>query len=111
MKNSKIVFPAIAIVLGLGIAFSSSAFKPSGKVNVLKYRYIGTNEAGLTTLSNWTDVSTEENPTPCEAGDEIPCLVQFQDNEYDNIADFITTNDTKAEMYATSKVESSKNEQ
>jgi hypothetical protein len=111
MRKLKNVLPLIAFVVGLSLVFSQSAFKfGDKKTTTLKYRYNGPDEAGLTTLINWEDVSEQEEPENCLPGTEIPCLVEFEDNEYDDIVDFYTTNDTAVEMFDTHKVVSKKNE-
>ncbi len=111
MKNLKNLLPALALVLGLTFAFTQIAFKSDVKKSTtLKYRYIGNDETGLTTLANWEDVSNEPSPEACESGTEIPCLVVFEDNEYDDINDFITVNNTNAKMLATTRVVSKKDE-
>lgn len=108
LKKSILGLGALIVVFGL--VFSFVAFSPTNKIETLKYRYNGPDEAGLTTLTNWTNVSEEEEPEGCTPGTEIPCLVQFNDNEYDDIVDFYTTHDTAAEMFSSTKVASRKNE-
>ena len=108
MKNlKKLAFGLVALCLAFGLVFSVSAFK-SKKSATLKYRFIGINETDLTNPLKWQDVSSEPNPEACDAGIELPCLVQFDENDYNNIAAFYTAHDTAAEMFATSKVVSRK---
>lgn len=105
MKNLKFILPVFAIIFGLGIVFTTSAFKSSDKkIQTLKYRYIGTNETDLTNPLKWENVSEEPNPEACEPGEELPCIVQFNDNEYANIAAYYGTHDTAAEMFSSLKV-------
>lgn len=87
------------------------AFIPAKKkIATLTYRYNGPDEAGLTDPLNWSDLSEEEEPEGCEVGDELPCLVQFNDTEYDDIADFYTTHSTAPSMFASQKVLTRKDE-
>lgn len=109
MKNLKLILPALAIVLSLGIVFTTSAFSSADqKIQTLKYRFIGTSESDLTNPTKWQNVSEESNPESCEVGTELPCLVQFNDNEYSDIADYYSTHDTAAEMFSSLKVVSRK---
>ncbi len=62
MKNLKLVLPLFAIILGLGLVFTQSAFQVSNKSTTLRYRYIGNDEAGLKTLSNWQEIAPEDTP-------------------------------------------------
>jgi hypothetical protein len=100
MKNLKKLVPVIALILGLGIAFGATAFKPSKDPVTLTYRYIGTDELGLTDIDNWEPIPANETPLPCDPGTELPCIVSFTDEEYDDITDFYTTHDTAAEMFS-----------
>ena len=110
MKNlKKMLFGLAALVLAFGLVFSVSAFKgPAQKTSTLKYRFIGTNSADLQDPSKWLDVSSEANPVPCETGSVLPCIVQFENNEYTDIEDFYTQHDTAAEMFKTTRVISKK---
>jgi hypothetical protein len=105
MKNLKKLLPVIAVVIGLGIFFGASAFKSiNQKTTTLKYRFTGTSTTELHDISKWDDVSAQPTPAPCETGDELPCLVEFQTSEYDNIQDFIDQNEEVSDMVATLKV-------
>lgn len=104
MKNLKKLLPVIAIVLGLGIFFSASAFKSNQHTTTVKYRFTGTSTADLHDISKWDDVSAQPTPTPCEVGTELPCLVEFQTSEYDNIQDFLDQNEDVSDMIATDRV-------
>ncbi|WP_113653419.1 DUF6520 family protein [Pedobacter namyangjuensis] len=109
MKNlKKILAGLLALIVVCGIVFTTSAFKNDKKVTTLKYRFIGSSDADLDDPTKWQDVSSQPNPESCNPGTELPCLVVFQDNEYDDIADFYNTHTTSADMFTTSKVISRK---
>lgn len=111
MKNLKNLLPLFAMIIGLGLVFSQSAFKSSKNKAILTYRYNGSNAAGVTTVANWTDPSIEPNPQNCEAGTEIPCLVQFDTSEYADISAFIADKPSNALMLSSGKVQTRKDEQ
>ncbi|RZK53174.1 MAG: hypothetical protein EOO91_18130 [Pedobacter sp.] len=104
MFQIKNLIPALVIVVGLGIFFGASAFKANQKTTTLKYRFTGTSTADLHNITKWEDVSAEPTPTPCETGTELPCLVEFQNSEFDNIQDFIDQNEEVSDMVATNRV-------
>lgn len=93
MNVRKLTFGLVALV-GFGLAITLNAFT-ADKVTVLKYRYNGSNSAGTTTLANWSDVSDQPNPTGCD-GEEIPCLVEFRDDQYADMSAFIAAHNTPA---------------
>ncbi len=112
MNNlKKLLFGVVAVVLAFGLVFSLSAFTlEDKKIATLTYRYDGDDEAGLNVPGNWTNISQEEEPEGCEAGVEIPCLVQFDTTDYDDIADFLSENPTLQDMIDSDHIQSYKDE-
>lgn len=104
------MFGLVALVVAFGLVFSVVAFSPAKKTATLKYRYNGPDEAGLHTPGNWSDVSAQPNPEGCEPGEEIPCLIQFETPEYDDLQDFLDQNPTLQDMIDSETVQSYKNE-
>ena len=109
MKNLKLVLPLFTLVLALGLVFTQSTFKVSNKSTTLRYRYIGNDEAGLKTLSNWQEIAPGDTPSICETGTELPCLVSFEDNEYSDIVAFYNANGTSSAMFSSNRVVNKKN--
>ncbi|RZL37601.1 MAG: hypothetical protein EOO96_04730 [Pedobacter sp.] len=110
MKNlKKILAGLLALIVVCGIVFTTSALKSEKKVTTLKYRFIGTSDADLDDPLKWQNVSSQPNPESCNPGTELPCLVVFEDDEYDNIADFYNTHPTSSDMFTTTNVASRKN--
>lgn len=95
MKNLKLILPVFAIVLGLGIVFTQSAFKAKTPIN-LAYQYTGSTDEGVMEPSNWTPITYQPTPTECDELGDLVCIVQFTDEQFDNIADFLN-NQTDAE--------------
>ncbi|MCX2584335.1 hypothetical protein [Pedobacter sp. MR22-3] len=104
-----ITFGAIAIALGGTLFLTESAFT-APKTVTLKYRYNLNTATGISTASNWTDVSDQPNPSGC-GGEEIPCLVQFDSSEYSSITAFLSANPTIPDMEESERVVSHKDEQ
>ena len=83
MKNSKKLLPVLALVLGLGLVFTQSAFT-KGKVNTpVVYQYISNSstEAAMKDIDNWQIVDSE---TPsCTSGEAKPCRFVY-DGDFDS---------------------------
>jgi len=77
MKNLKLVLPALALILGLGIVFTQSAFKGKTKTPVV-YEYTSNSHlpADIKDIDNW-EVADLETPSCGEAG-ELVCRYQFE---------------------------------
>lgn len=107
MIFNKLSLGLVALV-GFGLVATESAFTHKDPV-LLKYRYTGSNASGTITPSNWNDISNETNPTGC-VGTEIPCIVQFYDNEYDDMTDFLASHTTPLAIAESGKVAAERNE-
>jgi len=108
MNLKKLSLGLVALV-GFGLMVTLNAFT-NDTAAILKYRYNGTNAAGTTTLANWTDVSSQPNPLGCD-GEGIPCLVEFRDDQYADMAAFIAAHNTPALIASSPYVTAEKDEQ
>lgn len=79
MKNLKLVLPALALILGLGIVFTQSAFKTPKKTTYEYFKYNGTtfDETNYRNISNWEHVTDPEAPS-C-LGDQKICVLKVDD--------------------------------
>ncbi|TCC94190.1 hypothetical protein EZ428_05270 [Pedobacter frigiditerrae] len=77
MKNLKKLLPVIAVVLGLVIAFGTSAFKAKVKTPVV-YEYTSNSHlaADIKNIANW-EVADLETPSCGESGDLV-CRFSFE---------------------------------
>ena len=76
MKNLKLILPALAIILGLGIVFTQSAFKGEAKGKRLQYtfRYNGPDhsKANVENESNWVYTTS---PITCDDVPQEACSI------------------------------------
>lgn len=89
MKKNKILFGLAALVIAFGLVFTTSAFTKKDPVN-LAYQYTGDDETGVMSSGNWTPITYNPTPTECESIGDLPCVVQFDDSQFDDIADFLS---------------------
>lgn len=89
MKNSKNLLPLAAIVLGLGLVFTQSAFKSPVKQSTteLMYQYQDTDDARINDEDAWAPVTPESES--CGEGSTLPCIVKFQTSEFATIGAYL----------------------
>lgn len=77
MKNSKKLLPVLALVLGLGLVFTQSAFKSVQKSAPVEYQYTSNSnlEQDMQDIGNW-EVVDEETPS-CATGTAKPCRYSY----------------------------------
>ena len=78
MKNLKNLLPVLALVLGLGLVLTQSAFKGTKANTPVEYQYISNSstEAAMQDINNWQVVDSE---TPsCTSGDAKPCRFVYE---------------------------------
>lgn len=97
MKNFRKLIPLFALVLGLGLVFTQSAFKNT-HTDTLKYRFNGHNFQQLEDADKWDNISEEDEPEGCEPGTELPCIVEFDESTYADIEAFLIANPTVQDM-------------
>jgi hypothetical protein len=94
MKNSKNLLPLFAILLGLGLVFTQSAFKPAKKsATTVMYQYEDTNDARINLEDAWTDV-TFETPESCSEGAVLPCVIEFDTTEFATLGAYLAAHPT-----------------
>lgn len=82
------MFGLAALVLAFGLVFTVSAFKQKEPTN-LAYQYTGDDDSGVMDPGNWDTIPYEPAPTECDAEGELVCIVQFNDEQFDDISDFL----------------------
>ena len=78
MKNLKLVLPVLALVLGLGLVLTQSAFKStsSNQAKTATYwRFDSTDISDLRDATKYVQITDPEAPS-CEDGDDLPCVLQ-----------------------------------
>ena len=88
MNFKKISLGLAALIVAFGLVFSMSAFTEK-KSTDLAYQYTGNDATGVVTPGNWTPIPYDENESACDAEGELVCIVQFNENEYSDITDFL----------------------
>ncbi|RYF12212.1 MAG: hypothetical protein EOO42_20390 [Flavobacteriales bacterium] len=81
MKNLKLILPVLAIILGLGIVLTQSAFKShDAKRTVSYFKYTGStfDETNYRNISNWEHVTDLEAPS-C-AGEGKICVLEVDNS-------------------------------
>ncbi|RYF88935.1 MAG: hypothetical protein EOO03_07210 [Chitinophagaceae bacterium] len=77
MKNLKFLLPLFAIILGIGVVFTTSAFK--NKVNkptkaFTYWQFTGDDINEVRDYTKYTQITNPEAPS-CEEGSDIPCVL------------------------------------
>lgn len=98
----KMIFGLAALVIAFGLIFTASAFKNKKHTSDLAYQYDGDDDSGVMSPGSWTPVPYVENPTACEAEGELVCIVQFNETEFSDIADFLGNYANAAQVNASS---------
>ncbi|MDQ7950133.1 MAG: DUF6520 family protein [Pedobacter sp.] len=93
MKNSKSLLPFFAIVLGLGLVFTQSAFKSGVKKTTLMFQYQDADDDRINDEAAWEDV-TSEPAESCGEGSTLPCIVSFDTTEYADLAAYLAAHPT-----------------
>lgn len=88
-KYKNLVYGLAALVLAFGLVFSVSAFKSKKEIVNLAYQYTGDDETGVMNSGNWTAITYNPSPSECESVGDLVCVVQFNDEQYSNITDFL----------------------
>lgn len=88
MKTSKLFLGLAALVIAFGLVFSMSAFTVKKSAD-LAYQYTGNDASGVMTPGNWIPIPYDENESACDAEGELVCIVQFNENDYSDITDFL----------------------
>ncbi|RYF25077.1 MAG: hypothetical protein EOO42_04535 [Flavobacteriales bacterium] len=100
MKNLKNLLPVLALVLGLGLVLTQSAFK-SGKTT-MTYQYDRNDAFGIDNPAHWNNLA-ETPQQSCSEGTTLPCIVQFDSSEYVDLDAFLATNDDAAKILSSGK--------
>lgn len=75
MKNLKRLVPVIAVVLGLGIAFGTSAFSKKQVKTSTYWRFDSTDINDLRDYTKYVKITDPEAPS-CEEGNDLPCVLE-----------------------------------
>jgi hypothetical protein len=105
MKNSRNLLPMLALVVGLGLVISQSAFKSS--TVTMSYQYDRNDAVGIEDPANWNDLSSTPQQG-CSEGTTLPCIVEFDSSEYPDLDTFLATHDDAAEIISSGKTVSRK---
>lgn len=90
MKNlKKMMFGLAALVMAFGLVFSVSAFTKKDPIN-LAYQYTGDDESNVMNAGSWTPITYNPSPTECDAEGDLVCVVQFRDDQFSDIEDFLS---------------------
>lgn len=100
MKNLKKLVPVFALVLGLGLVFTQSAFKASK--TTMTYQYDRNDAVGIDDPAHWNDLSVSPQES-CSEGTTLPCIVQFDSSEYADLDAFLATNDDATKILNSGK--------
>lgn len=95
----------LALVVGLGLVISQSAFKSS--TVTMSYQYDRNDAIGIGDAANWNDLSSTPQQG-CSEGTDLPCIVQFESTEYPDLATFLAAHNDAAEIFSSGKTVSSK---
>lgn len=94
MKTLKNLLPLFAIVLGIGLVFTQSAFKST----ITKtYQYQQANNDRLFDETAWADLDIEESQS-CSEGSTLPCVVEFEDTEFADIGEYLEAYPTRMDI-------------
>lgn len=104
----KLFFPFVAAIMGISLIFS--AFTTSKEPETLQFRYNLDSEDGIENPGNWQDVSSVQNPTGCTQDQDLPCLIRFTTEEYDDLMDFLDQHPTADDIFDSEKVIATKPE-
>jgi len=77
MKNLKNLMPIFALILGLSLVFTQSAFKSAGSPTAERYWYYdnpSNDDADVMNHLNWTQAAPSDEST-CVADAERPCKI------------------------------------
>ncbi|RZK60209.1 MAG: hypothetical protein EOO91_02175 [Pedobacter sp.] len=102
MQNLKKVMPLMALVLGMGLVFSQSAFKSTTAV---RYKYLNNNETNINQPSSW-QVITSSNEPSCDNGEQLPCVIEVDGS----LSTFLINHPTAADILDAPEMKSSKSE-
>lgn len=107
--NLRSITAIVAIAIA-SISYVLMSFGTEEKVQsqTLKYRYNLSSAAGLENSSNWTDVSDQPNPTGCEQDQPLPCLVEFSDEDFSNLEEFLDEYDNHTAIMGSGYVKATK---
>jgi hypothetical protein len=78
----KINFAILAVVLGLGLVFTQSAFKATA----VTYHYKNLTETNITQANSWEVVDEETPVFSCDEGGDLPCVIEVDGS----LQDFLT---------------------
>lgn len=84
----KINIGLVALVLGFGLTFLTSAFKAGEKTRIDKQWYFQANTVGEANDASKYSL-TQTPPTSCQSGDDLPCFIETPESV-----------DTEAELQA-----------
>lgn len=97
MKTNKLFLGLAALILAFGLVFITSAFIQKDPT-YLAYQYTGDDESGVMSTANWTPIPYNPTPTECESIGELPCVVQFEEAQFANIASFLSNYSDASEI-------------
>lgn len=78
MKKIKLILPALALILGLTVVFTQSAFKSNTKKADVYWQYNQNSDAGIRTGTNYTLTSAPDE-VGCD-GSELPCVLRVDES-------------------------------
>lgn len=93
MKTLKNLLPLFAIILGVGLVFTQSAFKSSAKKSALMFQYQESDDSRINDETAWTDV-TNNAPESCSEGNVLPCVIQFDTTDYPDLSAYLAAHPT-----------------
>lgn len=94
MKNLKNLLPVLAILLGLGLVITQSAFKNNTKPSKtdVMFQYQDSDNGRIYDSTAWEEVTS---PTAgCPEGVKLPCVVKFDTGDYADIDAYLTAHPT-----------------
>jgi hypothetical protein len=99
MRNFKNLLPLIAIILGLGLVFSQSAFKSGVKQSKTEvmFQYQDADDSRIDDGDAWTEV-TELTVQECTEGITLPCVVKFDTGDYADIDAYLLAHPTAQDI-------------
>lgn len=77
------------------------------EVVTLRYQYTGTDAGNVTDENAWQDV-TNTNPQSCDNRLELPCVVEFDSSQYDDIEEFLDAHPSLTEIMGATETISTK---
>lgn len=107
IKKNAIVLVALVIALGT-FTLMSFGEKNKKEPTTLKYRYDLSSPTGIDNPLNWTEVSSEPNPQGCQQNQPLPCLVEFTDEEFEDLNAFLEDYDNATAIMGSGHVTATK---